>query len=82
VLLDPTTLVEEIDRWLELHLPKWARDPERSEERLEQLAGVSEKTVSRLRSGESRRVRLDVADKLAVVLGIPLELLCPYEEAA
>jgi predicted Fe-S protein YdhL (DUF1289 family) len=38
-------------------------------------AGVPERTILRLRTGESRRVRIDVADKLAVAMGIPLELL-------
>lgn len=38
-------------------------------------AGVPERTLLRIRTGESRRVRIDVADKLAVALGIPLEAL-------
>jgi hypothetical protein len=38
-------------------------------------AGVPERTILRLRTGESQRVRIDVADKLAVAMGIPLELL-------
>jgi predicted Fe-S protein YdhL (DUF1289 family) len=38
-------------------------------------AGVPERTILRLRTGESHRVRIDVADKLAVAMGIPLELL-------
>ena len=39
---------------------------------LARRAGVTERTVTRLMTGESKRVRLDVADKLAVALGIPL----------
>ena len=38
-------------------------------------AGVSERQILRYRIGESAYVRLDVADRLAVAMGIPLELI-------
>lgn len=38
-------------------------------------AGVPPRSVYRVRMGESRHVRLDIADKLALALGIPLEQL-------
>jgi transcriptional regulator with XRE-family HTH domain len=44
-------------------------------------SGVPERTITRLLSGESRRVRIDVADKLAVALGVPLATLYPSPEA-
>jgi transcriptional regulator with XRE-family HTH domain len=40
-------------------------------------AGLSARAIWRVRSGESRRVRIDVADKIAVALDIPLSLLYP-----
>ena len=46
-------------------------------ERLALEAGLDSRALRRLRSGESRRVQLDVADKLAVALDIPLSLLYP-----
>jgi hypothetical protein len=39
------------------------------------LARVTPRSIYRLRVGESRHVRLDVADKLAHALGVPLELI-------
>lgn len=44
-------------------------------EALARRAGVPAKTVHRLRIGESKHVRIDVADKLALALGWPLEVL-------
>ena len=38
-------------------------------------AGVPARTVHRLRVGESKHVRIDVADKLAIALGWPLEVI-------
>jgi hypothetical protein len=38
-------------------------------------AQVPERSITRLVSGESERVRIDVADKLAVAMGVPLEVI-------
>ena len=38
-------------------------------------AGVPPRSVYRLRVGESRHVRIDVADKLALAIGVPLWLI-------
>jgi hypothetical protein len=40
-------------------------------------AGLSARALWRVRSGESQRVQIDVADKIAVALDIPLSLLYP-----
>jgi hypothetical protein len=42
---------------------------------LARAAGVPERTIYRFRYGESVRVQIDVADKLAVALGIPSAVL-------
>ena len=44
-------------------------------EALAREAGVPARTVHRLRVGESKHVRIDVADKLALALGWPLEVI-------
>jgi hypothetical protein len=40
-------------------------------------AGVAERQLHRLRVGESRRVRIDVADRIAIAVGVPLSLIYP-----
>ena len=50
----------------------------RDDELIAELArksGVSERAILRLRTGESRRVRIDLADKLAVAIGIPSAII-------
>jgi hypothetical protein len=42
---------------------------------LARRAGVPARSLERLITGESRRVRLDLADKLAVAMGVPLALI-------
>ena len=42
---------------------------------LAERAGLEQRTVGRIVSGESARVRIDVADKLAVALGVPSALI-------
>lgn len=49
---------------------------------LAQLAAVPERTIFRLRTGETHRVRLDVADRLAMALSVPLAVLYSEELAA
>jgi hypothetical protein len=38
-------------------------------------AGITERTLTRYLTGESRHIRLDIADKLAVAIDLPLTLL-------
>jgi DNA-binding Xre family transcriptional regulator len=66
VYLDTGPLLREIDRLIEA-------DGELQD--LATMSGVSERAIYRLRSGESRHVRIDNADKLAVALGLTLELI-------
>jgi hypothetical protein len=40
------------------------------------------RTMHRYRSGESHHIRLDIADKIAVAIGVPLSLLYPLEETS
>jgi hypothetical protein len=40
-------------------------------------AGLQPRALHRLRTGESKRVRIDIADKIAVALDTPLALLYP-----
>jgi hypothetical protein len=42
---------------------------------LSKVSGVSERAIYRLRYGESAHVRIDNADKLAVGLGLTLEMI-------
>jgi hypothetical protein len=67
IMLDPEPLLAE----LRLRNGEWGLIAER--------AGLQGRTVHRLLHGESAHVRLDVADKLAVALGIPLSILYPNE---
>lgn len=80
VFLATGPILEEIDRWLMLHLPEWRRDEDRSVENLARLAGMSARGIYRLQTGESEHVRLDVADKLARALDIPLALIYPEDQ--
>lgn len=47
---------------------------------LERVSRVPEKSIRRLMTGESRHVRIDVADRLALAFGLHLDLV--YDEAA
>lgn len=67
VLLDSAPLVIELRR--------------RDQTALARRSGVSEKAIYRLLVGESRRVRIDVADKLAVGMGLTLSLIYTDERA-
>jgi DNA-binding CsgD family transcriptional regulator len=61
--LDPTQLVEAIER------------SGLSDLEIQHRAGVPARTIFRLRTVESTHVRLDVADKVAVALDLPLALI-------
>ena len=74
VFLDPQPIIEVVDRYLERHRRVGI---ELTWEEVARHAGVADRTLRRLWSGESQRVRLDVADKLAVSLGSALSLLYP-----
>ena len=83
VLLDPAPLLEAIEERLDLERRSgWHPDDTNGMlgglEGLAQIAGISSRSLTRLRSGESRHVRLDVADQIAVALEIPLTLLYPF----
>lgn len=80
VFLPIAPLLGEIDRWLQLDQPEWRRNPERSVENLAALAGINARTINRFQNGQSRRIRIDVADKLAVALDIPMPLIWPDDE--
>lgn len=80
VLLPRQPILDEIERWLQSNLPEWRRDPERSVENLAALAGLDPRTINRIQNGESQHVSLDVADKLAMALDVPLALIYPDDE--
>lgn len=48
-------------------------------EAIGRAAGLSPKTLLRLRTGESARVTIDSADRLAMALGVPLALIYPED---
>jgi hypothetical protein len=62
ILLPTAPLLAELERVLDL-------------EDFARRSGVSARRVWGLRTGESSRVRIDVADKLAVALGIPSAII-------
>jgi hypothetical protein len=64
IFLDPAPLVAEIKRQCGDEYGWLAR-----------RSGVSERAIYRLRSGESAHVRIDNADRLALGLGLTLELI-------
>lgn len=66
VFLPREPLVSELEIW---------RAAEGTFEGLARLSGVSARTIYRYRYGESSRVRIDVADRLALALGIPSAVL-------
>jgi hypothetical protein len=68
-LLDPAPLLTAMKRW------------DGSQRALARKSGVPPRQLYRIESGESRRVQLNVADRLALALGIPLELLYPYDRS-
>ncbi len=79
-LLSVDPILTAINQWLQLHLPEWRRDPDRTVENLGSLAGLDARTINRYQSGESRRIQLNAADKLAMALDTPLSLLYPDED--
>jgi hypothetical protein len=64
IFLDPAPLLMEIERKCDGEY-RW----------LARVSGVSERAIYRLRTGESAHVELANADKLAVGLGLTLELI-------
>jgi hypothetical protein len=49
---------------------------------LAQLAGVNERSLYRLRHEDGGHVRIDLADRLAVTIGVPLSLIYPADTPA
>jgi hypothetical protein len=64
ILLDPVPLLVEIGKLCDGDF-RWLAD----------VSGVPERSIHRLRTGESQHVRVDLADKLAVGLGLTLEMI-------
>lgn len=59
------------------------RDSGIPRELIAEQAGVSDRTLTRIVSGESQHVRRDVADKVTTALGMPLSVVYPeWLEAA
>lgn len=71
------TVIDQIEyAFLEsAHLLDEVRRADLSDLELARIADVPPRSIYRLRIGESRYVRLDLADKLAHALGIPLALI-------
>lgn len=82
VYLPIQPLLEQMNKWLMLHVPEWRRDEDRTVEKLADLAGTSARQIYRFQVGESRRVQLDLADRIAMAMDIPLVLLYDDEEMA
>jgi len=68
--LEPGPLLAALWRW-------HAGSTERSWDALVRASGVPQRTLHRLLHGESRHASLDVADRLAVAVGVPLAILYP-----
>jgi hypothetical protein len=69
VFLDAEPLLVQIGMWVRARpLIELARE-----------AGIPERSIRRIMSGESAHVRLDMADKLACAMNQPLGLLYPWE---
>lgn len=71
ILLEPDPIVKLIEDQLESDLTYLD---------LERMTGIHERQIRRLTTGESARVRVDVADRIAHALGVPLATL--YDESA
>lgn len=65
IFLDPAPIIAEIER----------QNGAINQVDLAALAGLPVRAIYRLQVGESKRVRLDVADKLAMALDVPLAVL-------
>lgn len=79
IFLDRKPLVEAMDRYATQELASGRVRGGQSDlwTALALEAGLEPRALYRVRTGESRRVRLDVADKIAVALDIPLAVLYP-----
>lgn len=71
IYLPPQPLLDAMDGFVNGQDDGW--------EALARASGIHQRQMFRLRTGESTRVRLDVADKLAVAMNIPLALLYPED---
>jgi hypothetical protein len=69
IFLEREPLLAEIAAWRAQH----------SMMALAQRAGVPDRSIRRIVSGESAHVRLDLADKLAMAMDQPLGLMYPWE---
>lgn len=71
VLLPREPLVREMRAFLKITGMGW--------ESLARRAGVDSRSLHRIEHGESKRVRIDLADKIAVAMDIPLSLIYPHD---
>ena len=78
VMLDPAPLLAEMAHFYRAQLNNG--HPDYSWEALAITAGVPARSLYRLRTGESRHVRVDLADRIAVAIGIPLSLIYPHDD--
>jgi len=74
ILLPPEPLLDEMKAYVRAHPPDPA-DHDTGWERLAREAGMDARQLRRIVAGESKRVRVDVADRLAHAMGLPLELV-------
>lgn len=71
ILLPREPLLEAIEHYARAH----TRSAEFSWEQFAAQVDCSQRAIYRIRTGESRRVRIDVADRIACGIGIPLSLI-------
>lgn len=68
IFLDPAPLLSAMDLWIKAQ-------PEPSWKALARQAGLEPRAIQRLRHGESQHVRIDIADRLALAIEVPLSLI-------
>jgi hypothetical protein len=80
ILLDPAPLLAELERFTTEADEHFTANGHRTIwTLLAKQSGVSQRALYRLRYGESKHVRIDIADKLCVAIGVPLSVLYPLE---
>lgn len=74
IFLEPAPLLRAMGFWADAQSdPSWKA--------LARRAGLQPRAIWRLQHGESKHVRIDVADKLAVAIGVPLSVIYPDERS-
>lgn len=77
ILLPTTPLLEHVEWWIAAQRENG--DGDYNYNTLCRAVGIDEASLRRLRSGESRRVRIDLADRICQAMDVPLTLLYPLE---